>query len=204
MEKIDLKKILKSIYSARESPEILDVPEGLFLTYSGRGAPGGKVYSEALNALYSTAYTLKFDQKKKGRDFSVMALEGLWWWDDESIVNLEEAPPRETWNWTSMIRVPDFVTKEMVEELKPGITEKKGLLVDRVILDHFHEGLSAQILHVGPYSDESRTQKILHGFIKDQNYKLRGKHHEVYLSDPNRTAPEKLKTILRHPVEKRL
>ena len=202
MEKIDLKKELKSIYSAREKPEIIDVPEGLFLTYSGRGAPGGKMYIEALNALYSTAYTLKFDQKKMGRDFTVMALEGLWWWDDDKRVNLEEAPPRETWNWTSMIRVPDFVTNEMVEALKPGIIEKKGIEVNRVILDHFHEGLCSQILHIGPYSDESRTQKILHRFIKDQGYMLRGKHHEVYLSDPNRTAPEKLKTILRHPVVK--
>ena len=102
-----------------------------------------------------------------------------------------------------MIRVPDFVTEEMVKELKPGIKEKKGIAVDRVSLNHFHEGLSVQILHVGPYSDESRTQKILHGFIEDQNYQLRGKHHEVYLSDPNRTLPENLKTILRHPVEKR-
>lgn len=203
MEKIDLKKGLKSIYSAREKPEIIDVPEGNFLTYSGRGPPGGKEYSEALNALYSTVYTLKFDQKKKGQDFTVMTLEGLWWWDDDKIVSLEEAPPKETWNWTSMIRVPDFVTDEMVKELKPGINEKKGIVVDRVSLDHFHEGLSVQILHVGPYSDESRTQKILHRFIKDQNYQLRGKHHEVYLSDPNRTSPEKLKTILRHPVEKR-
>lgn len=204
MEKIDLKKGLKKFYSARERPEIIDVPEGLFLTYSGRGAPGGEAYSEALNVLYSTAYTLKFDQKKMGRDFTVMTLEGLWWWDDKKIVNLEEAPPRETWNWTSMIRVPDFVTDEIVNALKPGITEKKGLVVDRVTLDHFHEGLSVQILHVGPYSDESRTQKIIHGFTTDQGYRLRGKHHEIYLSDPNRTAPEKLKTILRHPVEKRL
>ncbi len=203
MEKIDLKKGLKSIYSARDRPEIIDVPKGVFLTYSGRGPPGGKEYNEALNALYSTVYTLKFDQKKKGRDFMVMALEGLWWWDDDKIVSLEEAPPKETWNWTSMIRVPDFVTFDMVEEIKPGIAEKKSLIVDRVLLDHFYEGLSAQILHVGPYSDETRTQKILHGFIKDQEYQLRGKHHEVYLSDPNRTLPDRLKTILRHPVKKR-
>jgi len=202
MEKLDLRKELKSIYSPKEKPEIVEVPEFTYLTYTGRGEPGGKAYSEALNALYAVVYTLKFASKKNGRDFSVMTLEGIWWWDDSGIINLEDAPPRDTWNWKSMILVPDLITKAMLEEVKPELMEKKGRAVEKVRLERIHEGLCAQILHVGPYSDEPRSQKVLHGFIEERGYKLRCRHHEIYLSDPRRTPPEKWRTILRHPIEK--
>jgi hypothetical protein len=202
MDKIDLRKELKGFYSPKEKPEIVDVPEFNYLTYTGRGEPGGEAYSEALNALYAAAYTLKFASKKRGRDFTVMTLEGLWWWDDPGIINLEEAPPRDAWNWTSMILVPDFITATMLEEAKPELVEKKGRAVEKVRLERIHEGLCAQILHVGPYGDEPRSQKVLHGFIEDRGYRLRGRHHEVYMSDPRRTPPEKWRTILRHPIEK--
>lgn len=201
MEKIDLRKELKRLYSPEEKPELVDVPELSYLTYTGRGEPGGAAYTESLNALYSSVYTLKFASKKRGRDFTVMTLEGLWWWDDPGVVNLEDAPPRETWNWTSMIVVPDFVTTEMLEGVKPDLIEKKGKAVERVKLEKPHEGLCAQILHVGPYSDEPRSQKVLHGFIAERGLRLRGRHHEIYMSDPRRTPPEKWRTILRHPVE---
>jgi hypothetical protein len=202
MEKIDLRKQFKELYSPKEKPEIVDIPKFGYLTYTGRGEPGGVAYTVALNALYSAIYTLKFAFKKDGRDFMVMPLEGLWWWDNPKVVNLEDVPPRETWNWTSMIMVPDLVTHEMLEELKPEIVEKKGNSVKKVRLERFKEGLSAQILHVGAFSDEPRSQRILHGFIKEQGYRLRGIHHEIYLSNPRRTAPERWKTILRHPIEK--
>jgi hypothetical protein len=202
MEKLDLKKELKSLYSPKEKPEIVEVPEFTYLTYNGRGEPGGKAYSEALNALYAAAYTLKFASKKNGRDFSVMTLEGVWWWDDPGIIKLEDAPPRDTWNWKSMILVPDFITKAMLEEVKPELMEKKGKAVEKVRLERIHEGLCAQILHVGPYSDEARSQKVLHGFTEERGYRLRGHHHEIYMSDPRRTPPEKWRTILRHPIEK--
>ncbi len=202
MEKIDLRKQFKELYSPREKPEILEIPKFGYITYTGRGEPGGVAYTMALNALYSTIYSLKFASKKQGRDFMVMPLEGLWWWDNPKVVNLEDAPPREMWNWTAMIMVPDFITHEILEKLKAEIAERKENAIKKVRLERFKEGLSAQILHVGKFSDEPRSQKILHGFIKEQGYRLRGTHHEIYLSNPRRTAPEKWKTILRHPVEK--
>lgn len=202
MNKLDLRKELKEYYTAKKEPQIIDLPPGKFLTIIGRGEPGGETYSAGLNALYGLSYTLKFRLKKQGNDFTVMALEGLWWWDDPTINWLESAPPREEWNFKSMIRQPDFITQEMLDEILPEVREKKGPIVGDAVLEIFHEGLSAQIMHIGPYSEEIHTLRILHAFIEENGYKLRGRHHEIYLGDPRRTAPEKLKTILRHPVEK--
>ncbi len=201
MSKLDLRKELKRYYSAKRKPEILDVPPGKFLTYLGRGAPEGEAYQTALTALYGLSYTLKFKSKAEGRDFTVMALEGLWWWDDPTVFDLEDAPPREEWNWKSMIRQPDFITQEKVDEVRPEVREKRGPAVDAVALETFHEGLSAQIMHVGPYSEEGPTGRILHAFIEESGYRMRGRHHEIYLSDPRRSKPENIKTILRQPVE---
>jgi hypothetical protein len=106
MSKLDLKKELKEFYRASaKKPNIIDVPEGKFITIIGRGAPGGPAYQAALNALYTASYTLKFKCKAEGKDFTVMTLEGLWWWDDPSITDFSDAPPREEWNWKSMIRI---------------------------------------------------------------------------------------------------
>ena len=115
---------------------------------------------------------------------------------------MENAPARDTWNWTSMILIPDFVTGKMLEDIKPALIEKRGEAVERVSLERLHEGLSAQILHVGPFSDEPRSQNVLHGFIEQQGYRTRGRHHEIYMSDPRRSPPERWKTILRYPIEK--
>jgi hypothetical protein len=203
MDKLDLKKELKNYYSPKEKPETVDVPEFSYLTYVGRGEPGGEAYSEALNALYGAAYTLKFTSKKKGHDFTVMALEGLWWWDDPRIMDIEKAPPRSEWNWKSMILVPDIITQKMLDEVKPELVEKKGKATEKVKLERIHEGLCVQILHVGPYSDEPRSMKLLHAYMEEHGYKVAGIHHEIYMSDPRRVIPEKQKTIIRHPVEKR-
>ncbi len=173
MSKLDLRKELKRFYSAKKKPEIIDVPPGKFLTIVGRGAPGGEAYSAALQALYGLSYTLKFKCKSEGRDFTVMALEGLWWWDDPSIFDLENAPAREEWNWKFMIRQPDFVTGEMLEEIRPEVREKRGPAVMRLL-----------------------------EFITEEGYRMRGRHHEIYLSDPRRSKPENIKTIIRQPVEK--
>ena len=202
MGKLDLRKELKEFYSAKKKPQIIDVPPGNFLTYPGRGAPGGEAYQKAIEALYGSAYTIKFKCKEEDRDFTVMALEGLWWWDDRTAFTLADAPPRETWNWISLIRMPDYVTVELLEELRPVIKEKRGDSVDNVKLEVFHEGLSAQIMHRGPFSEEQPTVDRLNAFIEEQGYKLRGHHHEIYLSDFRRTKPENLKTIIRHPIEK--
>ena len=201
MDKLDLRKELKRYYTAKRKPEIVDVPPGKFLNYTGRGAPEGEAYQAALAALYGLSYTLKFKSKAEGRDFTVMALEGLWWWDDPTVFDLDEAPPREEWNWKSMIRQPDFITQEMVDEVRPEVREKRGPAVDAVALETFNEGLSAQIMHIGPYSEEGPTGRRLHAFIEESGYRMRGQHHEIYLSDPRRSKPENMKTILRQPVE---
>lgn len=201
MSKLDLRKELKKYYTAKKKPEIIDVPPGKFLTILGRGEPGGDAYQAALNALYGLSYTLKFKCKEEGQDFTVMTLEGLWWWDDSTIFDLENAPPRDEWNWKSMIRQPEFITQEMVDEIHPKVREKRGPAVDDVILETFHEGLSAQIMHVGPYSEEEPTIRRLHDFIDEEGYKMRGYHHEIYLSDPRRAKPENIKTIIRQPIE---
>jgi hypothetical protein len=203
MSKLDLRKELKRYYTAKKKPEIIDVPPGQFLSMEGRGAPGGEAYAAALNALYGLSYTLKFKCKEEGRDFTVMTLEGLWWWDDETVFSLSDAPPRKEWNWKSMIWQPDFITRDMLDEIRPVVREKRGSAVDSVALETFHEGLSAQILHVGPYSEEGPTGERLHAFIEETGYRMRGRHHEIYLSNPQRAKPENLKTILRQPIEER-
>ena len=204
MSKLDLKKELKEFYKASaKEPSIIDVPEGKFITLIGRGAPGGSAYKAGLEALYSMAYTLKFKYKAEGRDFTVMTLEGLWWWDDHNITSIADAPPPDEWNWKSMIRLPDFVTDEMVAAVKKEVLVKKNLReVDNIMLETFHEGLSAQIMHIGPYSEEEPTIQKLHNFIKENRYAMRGLHHEIYMSDPRRVPPERWKTIIRQPIEK--
>lgn len=200
--KIDLRRQLKPFYSSSKEPNIVDVPPGKFLMIEGHGAPESEAYPAALNALYSVAYTLKFKLKTGGKDFTVMGLESLWWFDGPE-TSFEEVPRKE-WNWKSMIRQPNFVSQEMVEEAKAEAKEKKGLKeIDRIILEEFHEGLSAQTMHIGPYSEEYKTIGKLHRFIEENGYNRRGFHHEIYLSDPRRTAPERLKTIIRQPIEEK-
>jgi hypothetical protein len=200
-EKIDLRKQLKHLYSSSKKPDVIDVPPAKFLTITGRGEPGGEAYQAALNALYSVAYSVKFRAKAAGKDFVVMNLEGLWWWDDPEAYFGEVS--REEWNWKSMIRQPDFITLEMVEGAKAEAKEKKGLKeIDRVILEDFNEGSSAQIMHIGPFSEEGETIAELHMFIEENGYKMRGYHHEIYMSDVRRTAPKRWRTIIRQPIEK--
>jgi hypothetical protein len=146
-------------------------------------------------------YTLKFDLKTKGMDYTVMHLEGLWW-IEEGIFDLNNPTPREKWRWKSMIRVPDFITLDMMENVRPKVEEKAGKKVNEVKLELFKEGLAAQILHRGPYSEEGPTLQLLHDFIHEQGYRMRGDHHEIYLNDPRRTKPENIRTILRHPITK--
>lgn len=202
-QKLDLKRELRRFYSAKMDPAIIDVPLGKFLAIEGQGEPGGEAYQKGLEALFTAAYTLKFQSKAQGRDFTVMGLEGLWWWDPPA--SSPEEVPRDEWRWKSLMRQPDFITAEMVEEAKAAAKErgKGGELLDQIVLEEFHEGLSAQILHIGPYSEERRSIEKMDSFIEENGYRMRGRHHEIYLSDPRRVAPEKLKTIIRHPIEKK-
>jgi hypothetical protein len=200
MEKVDLMKELKHLYKpSKKEVTAVDVPPLKYLMIDGRGAPGGEEYAAALGALYPVAYTLKFASKAQGKDYKVMPLEGLWWAEDMAAF---PGANKDAWIWTAMILVPDFVTEEMVEASKQQAQEKKGLpAISRVRLETYHEGPSAQIMYIGPYADEDETIERIHQFIEEQGHRLRGKHHEIYLSDPNRTAPEKLKTVIRQPYE---
>jgi hypothetical protein len=200
MSKLDLSKEFKGIYKAKKKSEMIDVPEGKFLSILGKGDPNGPEYSEAMQALYGAAYTLKSHYKILGSDFKVMALEGLWW-VDEDVFDVNEPASREHWRWKSMIRVPDFVSEDVFQEVLPELLEKRGEKVKEVRLEIFHEGLSAQIMHIGPWREELPTIRKLHEWIEERGYQLRGDHHEIYMSDPRRTKPENLKTIIRHPVK---
>jgi hypothetical protein len=199
MEKLDLKKELKHLYNpTKKKITTVDVPPLKFLMIDGAGSPGGEAYGEAVGALYSVAYTLKFAVKFAHElNFTVMPLEGLWWAEDmEAFAQTD----KDQWLWTMLILVPDMVTAEMVEQAKQQATEKKEQpRIADVRLDTYHEGPSAQIMYIGPYAAEDETIAQIHQFITDQGHQLRGKHHEIYLSDPNRTAPERLKTVIRQP-----
>ena len=203
MEKLDLKKTLKYLYqpSAKDFGSV-DVPAMNFLMIDGTGNPNtAPAYAEAMQALYTLAYTLKFKIKKElGVDYPVMPSEGLWWMDD-----MREFSPlrKDEWKWTMMIMQPEVVTPPLFEQSRGEAVSKKGFPgLDRLRLERFHEGLSAQILYFGAYADEGPTITRLHQFIHTGGFALTGKHHEIYLGDPRRSAPEKLRTIIRQPMKK--
>lgn len=202
-EKIDLLKTMKSFYApAAGKIEVVDVPAFNYLMIDGHGDPNtSQEYADAISALYSLAYTIKFALKKdQGVDFKVMPPQGLWWsgnMDDFISGN------KSNWDWTMMILQPEFVTNEIVESLRSETAKKKGMpAVEKVRLENYHEGLSAQLMHIGPFADEGPNIARLHAFIAGQGGKLAGKHHEIYLSDFRRTAPDKLRTIIRQPFKK--
>ncbi len=178
---------------ARRDPELLEVPERLFLMADGRGDPNGsEEFQQAIGALYSLSYGLKYRLKGElGVDRTVGALEGLWW-VDEGPLSFED---RSNWRWTLMIEQPEEATKDRLDAL----ARERGL-EERPRLERFTEGRAAQILHVGPFAEERPTVERLHAFIEEQGLRPTGRHHEIYLSDTRRTAPERLRTILRQPV----
>jgi hypothetical protein len=191
------------LYRARQTPELIDVPELTFLMIDGHGDPNvSDRYREGIQALYAVSYTLKFAIKRAGGpDHRVGPLEGLWWVDDLTRSTMED---KSAWDWTAMIRQPADVTTRLVEEVALEVADKKQLPAVRELrLERFAEGHAAQILHVGPYAEEGPTIERLHAFIDEQGYARRGKHHEIYLGDPRRTAPARLKTIIRQPVSTR-
>jgi len=200
-EKIDLKKELKAFYNpSRKAPVLVDVPAINFIMVDGEGDPGvAQAYFDAVGALYGVAYSVKFALKAEGSspDFSVMPLEALWWADD---MNDFVDARRDRWKWTAMIAMPDFVTAADVDEAKVRAAKKNdNPSIGVVRLEHFKEGPAAHIMYLGRYSDEGPTIAALHQFITDNGKHLSGLHHEIYLSDPRRTAPEKLKTVIRQP-----
>ena len=202
MKTIDLKKTLKPLYAASAAkPAIVDVPAMGCLMVDGTGEPGGTAFQEAVGSLYSVAYTMKFwFKKERSVDYPVMALEGLWHADS---MDHFLAQKRESWKWTLFIVLPDVITKKDVAKAVADVKKKaKFPRFPEVRFERFREGKCAQVMHVGPYSTERETIDRLHAFARDQGYRLRGSHHEIYLGDPRRSKPEKLKTILRQPVER--
>lgn len=201
MDKIDLKKELKNLYnpSSKEATAV-DVPAMNFLMVDGEGAPASPQYTAAIEALFSVSYALKFMVKKnKGVDYAVMPLEGLWWVDDMTKFSAER---KDEWKWTGMIMQPKYVTAEDVKVAVEQVQKKKNLpALPKLRFESFQEGKAAQIMHIGPFSAEGPNIQKMHTFILNSGHTLNGKHHEIYLNDPGKTAPEKLKTILRQPMK---
>ncbi|AKB79648.1 hypothetical protein MSHOH_3165 [Methanosarcina horonobensis HB-1 = JCM 15518] len=209
MPKLDLKKENKELYnpSAKEV-SIIYVPEMNYLMIDGEGDPNtSQEYQDAIEALFSASFKVKFiSAKEASKDYVVMPLEGLWW-----VENMEDFSIRDksNWKWTAMVRQPDFITESMIKKSIEEVEKKKDLpALSRIRFESLHEGLSAQIMHLGPYSEEEPTMEKLHNFIEAKGYEFDGsmpgeKHHEIYISDVRRTKPEKLKTIIRQPVRQK-
>ena len=202
MGKLDLKKQLRGLYRASAAQAaFVDVPPLNCLMIDGRGDPNeSAAFQDAIQALYGTSYTMKFASKTAGGpDWTVMGLEGLWWADDPADF---AAARRDRGQWTLLIVQPDFVDADTVARTAFELREKKGLAAfDSLRLERFEEGRCAQLLHVGPYSEEAPTVERLHDFIRSEGCRPRGKHHEIYLSDARRVAPARLKTIVRQPAQ---
>lgn len=201
MQKIDYKKELKHLYKpSAKKAEIIEVPAMNFLMIDGEGDPNtAPAFSEAVEALYALSYALKFRVKKgsMGIDYGVMPLEALWWAEDMATFSVED---KGVWSWTVMIMQPEIITDAMVEEAIEEVRKKKNpAALPLVRLEAFAEGTAAQILHIGSFSEEGPTIAKLHAFIEESGYRREGKHHEIYLSDIRRAAPEKWKTVIRQP-----
>ena len=202
MGKIDLKKELKHLYnpSAKEIG-LVDVPQMNFVMIDGSGDPNtAKEYQEAIEALYAVSYALKFAVKKEqGMDYGVMPLEGLWWADDMS----HFAASKDTWKWTAMIMQPKYVSPALYQTVLKQVEKKKVMPgLSKARFQSFAEGKASQIMYIGPFADEGPTIERIHAFIKQNGNTFDGlkqKHHEIYLGDPRKTAPEKLKTVIRQP-----
>lgn len=208
IKKLDLRQQYKSLYVSPAGKAVLvDVPSLQFIMINGVIEPGtgpgeSTVFREALEALYSASYTLKFMSKLRARnpiDYPVMALEALWWVSGGTYLD-----PRLPWKFSAMILQPDHITPKMFAEALTQVKEKRPTpALRRLRLRRFHEGLCVQALHIGPYADEPRTVRMMDEFTAAQGLAFRGKHHEIYLGDPMRAKPEKLRTVLRHPVRRK-
>ena len=207
MSKLDLTKTDKTYYSAKITPELLDIAKTNYISITGKGDPSGKEFAENIQALYTTAYVIKFMLKAVNNDFVVPKLEALWSFDSEKYAGIlmEEAPlkiPRAEWNYRIMIRMPDFVTREQTQEaIAVAVHKKQNERAKTIEFFEMTEGKVIQILHIGPFENEPQTlQKIQH-FSTENHLHQNGLHHEIYLSDFRKTTPEKLRTILREPVK---
>ncbi len=199
-DKIDLVKLNKEAYAARKKPFLFTADPAQYLAVEGRGEPGGEQFQSRAGALYAAAYTLKFTSKEEGRDYTVCKLEAIWWADGRDDGDFSQVP-RDRWRWRLMIRTPDFIGEQHLAEAAEKIRAKGRVAdIDSVRLVRFEEGRCVQMLHVGPYDEEPRTVAHMQAFATEQGLAFHGRHHEIYLSDPRRVEPARLRTILRMPV----
>lgn len=202
MKKIDFKKDLKHLYqpSVKEVVRV-DVPEMNFLMIDGQGDPNTSAsYQSAVEVLFSLSYAIKFMVKKGSPavDYGVLPLEGLWWADDMSSFSVDD---KSDWKWTMMIMQPEIVTRDMIDRAIDEVKRKKNPpALGEARVASLAEGPCAQILHIGPFTEEGPTIERVHKFIADAGCALAGKHHEIYLSDIRKAAPEKWRTIIRQPM----
>lgn len=210
MEELDLKKMYKSLYSpSAKKVELVQVPDLAFLMIDGAIEPGqgpgtSSQFQENMQAMYGMAYTLKFMLKQRSENpvnYPVMALEGLWWVEDGQF----DIHIKDNWFYTIMIMVPDLIRQDDFDAGLTQLRKKKGDLpgYSRLRLARFEEGLAVQTMHIGPYAAEPETVGRMDAFIAENGYKHRGNHHEIYMGNPMLADPSKLKTILRHPVQKK-
>ena len=208
---IDFKKTQKDLYLPKTTPVIIDVPELVFIMVDGNGNPNtSEAYKNALEVLYGLSYGIKMSKMSGTQpdgyyEYVVPPLEGLWWYKDGGVIT--DITDKDSFSWTSMIRQPEFVTLEVFEAAKLAVSKKKPELdLSLARLEKFTEGLCAQILHIGPYDDEPATTAILEKFIEGSGYSTDftdvRRHHEIYLGDPRKTSPDKLKTVIRYPIKK--
>lgn len=197
--KLDLYVTHKDEYAASREPVLVTIKPARYLAIQGRGEPGGAAFQTAVGALYNVAFTVKMARKKAGRDYAVCKLEALWWGKRANGSFFTE--PKSGWNWQLLIRVPDWIQSREVADVAEGLVAKgKDRDVLNVGLTVLHEGKSVQMLHVGPYDQEAGTVREMEACAAAHHLACHGKHHEIYLSDPRRVVPAKLRTILRYPV----
>lgn len=212
-DKFDYKKEYKDLYMPKTKPSIIEVPEMIFIMVDGKGNPNtAEEYKNAMEILYGLSYSIKMSkmsgtQPKGYFEYVVPPLEGLWW-GDEGYFDGTNIVDKDKFRWTSMIRQPEFVDSEVFETAKQALLKKKPQLdLSAARLEVFKEGLCVQIMHIGPYDDEAATIKIMEEFIIKEGYMNdisdTRHHHEIYLGDPRKTKPEKLKTVIRHPIREK-
>lgn len=207
MQKLDLKKELKYLYQPpSKQVTIVQVPRFNYIMLDGQLEPGvlpgdSPNYQNTMGALYGAAYTLKFTSKLRKDnpiDYPVMASEGLWWVLSGNF-NFQTDEP---WRYTMMMMLPEHITKAMLDEAIAELKKKKdNPAIDKLRMETFEEGLCMQITHIGPYADEPRTLELMAQFAEENGYRTHGRHHEIYMGNPQRAKPEKLKTVLRHPIQ---
>ncbi len=207
----DFKKEYKEFYMPPKKPSIVTVPKMNYIAVRGQGDPNPEEseYKQAIGLLYGIAFTIKMSKMGSHKidgyfDYVVPPLEGFWW--QEGVIGVDYSR-KDDFNWISVIRLPDFVTREDFEWAVEEATKKKKTDFSKVEFFTYNEGLCVQCMHIGPYDDEPATVELMHKYMEEQGYELditdERMHHEIYLSDARKVAPEKLKTVIRHPIKKR-